>query len=92
MRRIIWSPRSRGDLIGIAEYYDQFDPALAEQIIDRVETAPAPLLDFPELGSPTTSGARKWLVPKTPYLLLYDVNGDTIEVVAVQHVRSNWPR
>ena len=61
-------------------------------MLERVEAAPVPLLEFPEIGSLTTAGARKWRVPRTPYLILYDVSGDIIEVLAVQHVRSNWPR
>lgn len=92
MRQLVWSPRSQQDLIDIAEYYDQFDQVLAEEMIDRVSVAPTPLLDFPEIGTLTSMGARKWLVPHTPYLLLYDITDDAVEIAAVCHVRSNWPR
>ena len=92
MRRLVWSPRSRQDLIGIAEYYDRIDPTLAADMVDRVEAGPAPLLDSAGIGSPAAAGTRKWRVPGTPFLLFYDAGDDAIEIVAVLHVRSDYPR
>lgn len=92
MKRLVWSPRSRDDLLAIAAHYDGVAPEMVDDMLQRIETAPTPLLDFPEIGSLTAGGARKWRAPKTPYLLIYDVNDDAVEVVAVEHVRSNWQR
>ena len=90
MRRLIWSSRARQDLIDIASYYDEIDPALADKIIDRIEGAPLPLLHAPFIGSLAPDGARKWRARRTPVLLRYDVGEETIEIVAVRHVRSGW--
>lgn len=74
----------------MAEFYDRLDPALASDMIERVEAALLPLLEFLFLGVMSGSGARKWRAPKTPFLLFYDVTDDEIEIVTVRHVRSNW--
>ena len=48
--RIIWSRPAAADLFEIANYYDRIDPALAIDMIDRVENAPAPLIDNPRVA------------------------------------------
>ena len=60
-------------------------------MLDAIELAPTPLFDFPEIGSLTSAGPRKWRVPKTPYLLLYDISEKAVEVVTVVHDRTDWP-
>ena len=89
LKRLVWSPRAQWDILNIADYYDQIDPSLAIDIVDRIRSAPTPLLDFPLLGAVSTGGARKWRAARTPFIFLYDVTQDTIEVAAVSHVRSN---
>ena len=92
LRRLIWSPRAQRDLFDIASYYDGIDPTLTNEMLDLIEAAPAPLLDFPLLGAASTGGSRKWRVPRTPFLLFYDPLDDAIEIVTVTHVRSNQTR
>jgi toxin ParE1/3/4 len=89
--RLVWSTQAQRELLDIADHYDAIDPTLANEIVERVETAVSPLLDFPRLGAIVDRlGARKWCVPHTPFILLYDVAGDRIEVLSVSHERSDW--
>ena len=91
MRRLRWSRLARTQLFEIANHYRELDPALAIDMLERIEACPAPLLDFPHIGSPTTDGTRKWQARKTPFILFYDVDDDAIEIVSIHHVRSNYP-
>ena len=35
-------------------------------------------------------GAREWLVNGTPYLIVYRVKNDALEILRVWHGRRNW--
>ena len=89
--RLIWSTQAQQELLDIADRYEEIDPDLANAIVDRVEASVSPLLDFPRLGAIIDrNGARKWRVPRTPFILLYDVTDERIEVLSVSHARSDW--
>ena len=61
-------------------------------MLERVETAPLILREFPELGSPTgLRGIRKWRVVKAPFVLLYSVAPRHIAIRRVRHAASDWP-
>lgn len=89
--RLVWSTQAQRELLDIADHHDRIDPDLATYIVDRIETAIIPLLGFPMLGARADRhGARKWRVPGTPFILLYDVAADRLAVLSVSHARSNW--
>ncbi len=88
MKQLIWSRLARQDLYHIA-----FDEMLldADLLISRIEKAPLILLDFPELGEQIWPvGRRKWRIKGTPFLLLYRVRTEAIEISRVRHVREDW--
>jgi plasmid stabilization system protein ParE len=89
--RVIWSRPARDDVFGIADYYDALDPSLAETILDRIDQAAATLLANPRIGTAITElGVRKWNVRHTPFLLLYIVRGQEIEIRRVRHGAAEW--
>ena len=66
-------------------------PDLADDIVSRTEAAILSLTDFPRLGAIVdTVGARKWPVPRTPFILLYDVGDGRIELLSVSYARKDW--
>jgi len=91
---VIWSRPAATDLFEIADYYDRIDPDLVIEMVDRVKTAPTPLIGNPRIGPALDEepGVRKWLVPGTPFLLLYAVRGEAIEIRRVRHAASDWRR
>ncbi|RHW16774.1 type II toxin-antitoxin system RelE/ParE family toxin [Sphingomonas gilva] len=89
--RLIWSLLARGDLFGIADYYNGISEGLGDDLLGRIEDATRLIPTFPRMGSPTgVPGVRKLLVPRTPFLLIYAVNTATVEVRRVLHARSDW--
>jgi plasmid stabilization system protein ParE len=86
LRTLVWTHPARRDLYGIAAYYKQITPTLALDMLDRIETSPLILLEYPEMGSPTRRrGIRKWRAARTPFVLLYAVSRDYVEVRRVIH-------
>ncbi|MBX9881149.1 MAG: type II toxin-antitoxin system RelE/ParE family toxin [Sphingomonas sp.] len=91
MRQLLWARRARNDLFEIAAHYRELDPDLEFTILERVETAPLILLDFPEIGAPTAwADIRKWRVAATPFLLLYRAGRQRVEIRRVLHYARDW--
>jgi plasmid stabilization system protein ParE len=88
---VTWSRSERRDLGQIAAYYRQFDPKLPQTLVLRIESAPRPLLDNAEIGSPIRRArVRKWPVRRTPFILLYTVIADEVRIQRVVDARSAW--
>ena len=93
MTTLIWSRSARDDLFAIAEHYREIDPDLPSILLVRITTAPLVLMDQPRLGAPThVPEVRKWLVRGTPFLLLYAVRPDRVEIRRVVHSSTDWTR
>ena len=89
--RLLWSRPARDDVFAIADYYDAIDPDLAEAILDRIDGAASALLANPHIGRPLVNlDVRKWSVRHTPFLLLYAVRGNDIEIRRVRHGAADW--
>jgi plasmid stabilization system protein ParE len=90
---LIWSYPARHDLFEIAAYYGRVAPAVSLDLLERIETSPLALLEFPQMGSPTRRrGIRKWRVPRAPFVLLYASNAEYVEVRRVLHDAMDWDR
>ena len=91
MVRLRWSGPARSDLARIEDFYAPLDPEFAVRAIDAALQAAEFLLDRPRAGSTFTDGTlRKWRVPATPLLLIYQIEPDGILIARVQHNRSDW--
>lgn len=91
MRRLIWSGPAHRDLYQLAADYGKIDPDLPTLLLERIEEAPLPLLDFPALGSLIgRKGIRKWPIRKTPFVLFYAIRSEVVEIRRVIAVASDW--
>jgi toxin ParE1/3/4 len=82
-----FSKMARRDLERVHAYYADRDPASAVAIVARVLTGTRTLGEVPRAGSASTRGVRRrWLVPRTPYVLIYRVERDHVRVVRVLHM------
>jgi toxin ParE1/3/4 len=91
MMRLSWSALAEADLAEIDDYWWVRDRDMAIALIERVRLAAERLRDMPAKGTFIDGGAvRKWSVPKSPYLLLYRVQPDGIEILRIYHSRQDW--
>jgi len=68
------------------------NPAAALMVVDRIEQLVKRLATFPESGRvghvPRT---RELVVPGLPYLVVYRLTPDAVEILRVFHTARNWP-
>ena len=47
---------------------------------------------FPHSGRPGhIPGTRELVISKLPYIVVYRISGDTVEILRVFHAAMNWP-
>ena len=90
---IIWSPEAIQDLMSLRAYIAEEGPAGARRIVLRILHDVEHLLpDNPHMGRPgRVPGTRELVIPRTPYIVPYRVQRDTIEVLRVYHAARRWP-
>jgi len=90
--RIVWTEPALRDLAAARAYIALDKPEAARGQVERILTAVAGLVPFPNLGRPGRRPAtRELVVTGTPYVVPYRVRGDVIEVLRVFHGRQRWP-
>ncbi len=57
----------------------------------RFSDAAAKLADFPMLGRAGKVPGTRELIPHENYRLVYEVQGDTVWVLALIHTARQWP-
>lgn len=90
---LVWSPEAARQLRDIVEYIANDDPAAAEGVLVRIQDVASELCQFPYLGRPASvAGFRVFAIHRLPYLVVYRVRDDTVEIASVWHGRQNWKR
>jgi toxin ParE1/3/4 len=76
----------------IAEYINEQSPAAALRVGDRIREIARSLPRFPNLGRPgSEAGTREIIVPGLPYIVVYRLAGDTVEILGIYHTAQLRP-
>ena len=93
MIRLVFSEPAEYDLDNIAAFIATNDPAVALRVLSAINTAALRLAEFPGIGRPgRLPGTREFPVTSLPYLIIYEVLGETLTVFAVLHGARDLPR
>ena len=91
--KLAWSRHAAADRLAIFTWIAQDDPRSAALVDDRLEDAARRLIDFPESGRPgRVEGTRELVVARTPYVVPYQIVGDTVRLLRVIHGARMWPQ
>jgi plasmid stabilization system protein ParE len=93
MPRLEWTTPAADEFERQQAYYQDIDPRIAQRLAQRVHLATRQLRTAPNSGRPgLRAGTREWVVVKTPYIVVYRVRSDVIELLHVFHERQDWTR
>ena len=91
--KLLWTRVALRHLSEAREYIEIDNPAAAARQIDTIELSANRLRAFPMMGRMgVRSGTREFPVPGTPYILVYRVIDDAVQILAVLHGARNWKR
>ena len=89
---IRWTEEAAADLERITDFLFEHAPGRAADVGRTIYNAPAPLVKFPRLGRPgKKEGTRELVLSPFPYIIVYKVLDDAVQLVRILHGAPKWP-
>lgn len=90
--RLRWTQCALDEFENAHDHIAKDNPRAAQEIAQRILDASHKLLDHPHIGRiGEDEDTREWRVQRTPYLLVYEIKDDVIELLRVWHTKREWP-
>lgn len=88
-----WSIPAAEDLEHICEWIERDNPQAARRIAQTIYEECGRLKDFPNLGhkSRRLAGRRELTFAPLPYIVVYQIKPDAIEISRIFHGAQDWP-
>lgn len=91
--RIRWTPPAASDLQGISDYLKEHQPHYRQPTMRRLYEKIRSLKETPYIGRPgRIEGTREMFFSPTPYVAVYRVQGETVEIWRIWHTSQNRKR
>jgi toxin ParE1/3/4 len=84
---IEFHPEAVAEASDARRWYSEIDPSLGQAFTDELDRAIARVAAAPERWARHVHGTRAFLLHRFPYLLVYRLALDRVQVIAVQHAR-----
>lgn len=82
---IEWSALARRRLREIHDYTAKDKPVAADRLATRIVAAVEILRDYPHLGRLGSDATRELVIGKTPYIVIYRIEGGTVRIGTIWH-------
>jgi toxin ParE1/3/4 len=83
---------SRADLADIVECIRKDDPAAARRVAQTIFGSVAGLRTFPSRGRiGLAENTRELVFAPWPYIAVYEIIGDQVQVLRIRHAAQDWP-
>jgi toxin ParE1/3/4 len=91
--RVRWTDAARRDLTDICDYtLERLGPEQARKLALRIYEALGSLPQFPNVGRlGRKAGTRELVISGVPFLAIYRVRKEVIEVARILHGAQRWP-
>jgi addiction module RelE/StbE family toxin len=89
--KVVWTPEAENDRDEIWNYIFADNPQAAVRMDELFSKAAARLADFPEMGHDgRIRGTREFVIHEN-YRLIYEIEGQTVWILALVHSARQWP-
>ncbi|PYU03508.1 MAG: type II toxin-antitoxin system mRNA interferase toxin, RelE/StbE family [Acidobacteria bacterium] len=87
-----WSPAAAEDLFRLIKYIRQENPAAAQRIAKTIYESAGSLKSLPNKGrTGRVEGTRELPLPPLPFVVVYRVLEERVEIANVIHGAQKWP-
>ena len=93
LMEVRWSLPAAEDLESICEWIERDNPEAARRIARTIYDECARLKNFPNIGraSRRMAGRRELTFAPLPYIVVYQVKPDAVEISRIFHGAQDWP-
>ncbi len=88
---VVWTPEAEQDRVDIWDYIVADNPNAAIRMDELFSDAASRLAAHPKLGKAGKIPGTRELIPHESYRLVYEIDGDTVWVLALVHTACQWP-
>lgn len=88
-RALVFHPGVEDDLASVLDHYEAFDPVLPGRFEARLDEQIRRIKRFPESAAFLFEPYRRVLLKRFPYMAVYLVGDDRIDVLALVNVRRD---
>ena len=90
--KIVWTVEGRNTLNEIFEHILEDDPYAAKSVRDRIFKSMLRLSEFPySARTGRVAETRELVVPDLPYIVVYSIFKQKINILSVRHTSQEWP-
>lgn len=90
--RVVWLRLAVLDLHHVCADVKPHNPVVSETTGALIEVSVTSLARFPELSRiGAAPGTRELLIPGRPYLVVYRLQDESVQVLRVMHDTQKWP-
>ena len=89
--KVVWTPEAEQDRADVLDYIAADSPRAAARMDELFGEAAERLGDFPLLGHAGRVPGTRELVAHESYRLVYEVEADTVWILALVHTARQWP-
>jgi toxin ParE1/3/4 len=90
--RLRWTPAAADDLEAIADYLARHFPSFTETTVREIYDAIVTLRSLPHRGRiGREEGTRELVVARLPYVVVYRIKGDAVEILRIFHGAQRRP-
>lgn len=89
---VFWTPRARAERAAVIDYIAQENPLAALDQLDEIELQTNLLATQPKMGRVgRIKGTRELVISRTPFIVVYRIEGQRIEILRFLHGAQKWP-
>ena len=89
---IRWLPQAQSNRLEQLEFIAQDNPLAAINQDEEIERQINMLLAHPQMGRPgRVAGTRELVISSTPFVVIYRLQEQSIEVLRLLHSAQQWP-
>lgn len=90
--RLRWTTPAANDLYNIVQRIRRDNPASADEVASILYDGCGSLREFPRRGRRgRIEGTRELVFPGLPYIIVYRIQDQIVEVLRIYHGAQDWP-
>jgi toxin ParE1/3/4 len=90
--QVKWLRRALRNLEQARNYVFQDNPTAAQELIIKIQNAANQLQNYPFMGkNGRVEGTKELIISNSPYILIYRVKEESVEVLRILHTSKRYP-